>query len=64
MLPDSYAQDAPAYDGVTELYWPDHDTMLSAMGSPSMTEEQAGDAPNFVAPGSVDLLLTRELRLC
>jgi uncharacterized protein (TIGR02118 family) len=60
VLPDSYAAGRPVYDGVTEIYWPDHPTTVRSMGSDSMTVEQAGDAPNFVAPGSVDLLLTRE----
>lgn len=60
VLPDSYDDGSPAYDGVTEIYWPDHDATVRSMGSDSMTVEQAGDAPNFVAPGSVDLLLTRE----
>jgi len=60
VLPDSYDHGSPVYDGVTEIYWPDHDATVRSMGSDSMTVEQAGDAPNFVAPGSVDLLLTRE----
>lgn len=63
VLPDSYDAGLPVYDGVTEIYWPDYDTTVRSMGSDSMTVEQAGDAPNFVAPGSVDLLLTREQQL-
>jgi uncharacterized protein (TIGR02118 family) len=63
VLPDSYAAGSPVYDGVTEIYWPDYDTTVQSMGSDSMTVEQAGDAPNFVAPGSVDLLLTREQQI-
>ncbi len=63
VLPECYDHDMPAYDGVTELYWPDHETTVRSMASPSMTEEQAGDAPNFVAPGSVELMLTREVQV-
>lgn len=63
VLPESYDREPPAYDGVTELYWPDHETTVRSMASPSMTEEQAGDAPNFVAPGSVELVLTREVEV-
>jgi len=63
VLSDSYDAGSPVYDGVTEIYWPDYDTTLRSMGSDSMTVEQAGDAPNFVAPGSVDLLLTREQQI-
>lgn len=60
VLPESYATGRPTYDGVTEIYWPSFDRMVESMGSPSMTVEQAGDAPNFVAPGSVELLVVRE----
>lgn len=63
VLPECYDGETPAYDGVTELYWPDHETTVRSMASPSMTEEQAGDAPNFVAAGSVELMLTREVEL-
>jgi uncharacterized protein (TIGR02118 family) len=63
VLPDCYDRETPVYDGVTELYWPDHETTVRSMASPSMTEEQAGDAPNFVAPGSVELVLTREVEV-
>lgn len=63
VLPDSYDDGSPDYDGVTEIYWPDQESTVRSMSSDSMTVEQAGDAPNFVAPGSVDLLLTREQQL-
>jgi uncharacterized protein (TIGR02118 family) len=63
LLPESYAREAPRYDGVTELYWPDFATMVRSMRSPEMTVEQSGDAPNFVAPGSVDILTVQETRL-
>jgi uncharacterized protein (TIGR02118 family) len=60
VLPESYAKGAPPYDGVTEIYWPSFPAMVASMRSPSMTVEQAGDAPNFVAPGSVDLMASHE----
>lgn len=60
VLPESYAAGRPLYDGVTEIYWPSFASMVESMRSPSMTVEQAGDASNFVAPGSVDLLIVRE----
>ncbi len=60
VLPEIYASGTPPYDGVTEIYWPSFDRMVESMGSHSMTVEQAGDAPNFVAPNSVDILTVRE----
>jgi len=60
LLHDEYSDGAPLYDGVTELYWPSHERMIDSMRSPEMTVEQAGDAPNFVAPGSVDILMVLE----
>lgn len=60
VLPETYASGAPAYDGVTEIYWPSFPRMVASMGSPSMTVEQSSDARNFAAPGSVDLLVVAE----
>ena len=55
-----YAESRPAFDGITELYWPDAATARAAMASRQMIEEQAGDAQNFAEPGSVILFLARE----
>jgi hypothetical protein len=52
--------DAPWYDGVTELHWPDVAAARAAMGSRQMREDQATDAQRFVQPGSVRLLLVEE----
>ena len=37
-----------AFDGITELFWPDYPTALASMASDQMTKDQASDAPNFV----------------
>ena len=59
-LPQTYAAQRPAFDGVTELHWPSVDAARAAMGSRQMTEDQANDAQNFAEPGSVILFLARE----
>lgn len=63
VLPESYQAGVPRYDGITEIYWPDFESMVPSMQSPEMTVDQAGDAKNFVAPGSVDLLTVHEQRI-
>jgi len=62
-VPASYAGTDPAYDGVTELYWPDVAVARAAMASRQMREEQAADALRFVEPGSVSLVLVAEERV-
>jgi len=49
-----------AYDGITEIHWADYAAAERSMKSPQMTVEQAGDASNFVAPGSVEVVLLSE----
>lgn len=49
-----------AYDAITELHWRDYAAALRSMGSREMTVEQARDAANFAAPGSVEILLVAE----
>ncbi len=51
---------SPLGDGITELYWPDAETAAAAISSRQMTEDQAGDAPNFVENGSVSLFLANQ----
>ena len=60
MLPQSYRDASPAYDGITELYWRDYAAAVRSMSSPEMTVEQSRDAANFAAPGSVEVLLVSE----
>lgn len=55
-----YADGQPAFDGITELYWPDVAAARAAMGSRQMIEVQAADAENFAEPGSVLLFLASE----
>lgn len=59
-LDESYAESEPAFDGVTELHWPDLAAARSAMASAQMREEQASDAVHFAAPGSILMLAARE----
>ena len=56
----SYQNVSPAYDGVTELNWPDLPIALSALGSRQMAEEQSNDARNFVELGSVELMMANQ----
>ena len=44
----SYEEGNPDFDGVTEIYWADKNTADAAVVSRQMTEDQAGDAQNFV----------------
>jgi hypothetical protein len=46
--------DGAAYDGITEIHWPDFAAAMRGMNSREMTVEQTGDAANFAAPGSVE----------
>ncbi len=49
-----------AYDGITELFWPDYPTALDSMASDQMTKDQASDAPNFVDGESLIVFLASE----
>ena len=55
-----YDRGRPPFDGVTELHWPSVAAARSAMSSRQMTEDQAGDAKNFVDTDSVVLFLAEE----
>ncbi|MCY4342448.1 MAG: EthD domain-containing protein [Gammaproteobacteria bacterium] len=55
-----YDDGAPAFDGVTELHWPDFATAEAAMASRQMREDQSQDARNFADPDSVRLFLAAE----
>ena len=59
-LPDAGAPVRSAFDGVTEIHWPNADDALAALSSRQMAEDQGGDAANFVDTGSVQLLLAQE----
>ncbi len=48
------------YDGITEIYWLDYASAVRSMKSSQMSVEQAQDAPNFVAPRSVEVMLLSE----
>ena len=50
------------YDGITELFWRDHDTALASMASQQMTVDQSNDAQNFVDGGSLVVFLSSETR--
>ena len=57
---DLYHDATPAFDGVTELYWPDMPTALASIGSRQMIEDQSNDARNFVDLESVDLMMAKQ----
>jgi uncharacterized protein (TIGR02118 family) len=55
-----YGEGRPAFDGISEFYWPDAATARAAMRSRQMVEDQASDAQKFAQPGSVILFLAGE----
>ena len=59
-LLESYESNPPAYDGITEISWRDAQAAMRGITSRQMVEDQANDAPNFVADGSVALYLAQE----
>jgi hypothetical protein len=59
-LIETYAETAPAFDGVTELHWADLAAARGAMASRQMREDQGGDSPHFAAAGSVRMFAARE----
>lgn len=59
-LLESYDKAPPAYDGITEISWRDAGAAMRGITSRQMVEDQASDAPNFVADGSVALYLAEE----
>lgn len=59
-LADSYEAVNPAYDGITEISWPDIEAAGRAIASRQMREDQGGDATNFVDIESVALFMAKE----
>jgi uncharacterized protein (TIGR02118 family) len=59
-LADSYETTNPAYDGITEISWPDIEAAGRAIASRQMREDQGGDAVNFVDIESVALFMAKE----
>ena len=59
-LQDANAPVRSAFDGVTEIHWPNATDALAALSSRQMAEDQGGDAVNFVDTDSVQLLLAQE----
>ena len=57
---DSQETASPAYDGLTEISWPDIETAGRAIGSRQMREDQGSDAPNFVDMESISLFIAKE----
>jgi uncharacterized protein (TIGR02118 family) len=57
VIADDAVEVLPRYDGITEIHWADFAAAQRSMRSREMTVEQAGDAANFAAPGSVELIL-------
>ena len=55
-----YEDQAPSFDGVTELHWPDFATAEAAMASRQMREDQSQDAQNFVNTDTVQLFMAEE----
>ena len=59
-VPLAYERLAPAYDGITEITWPDAGAAGRALVSRQMREDQGSDAPNFVDLDSIALFLAEE----
>jgi uncharacterized protein (TIGR02118 family) len=59
-LAETYCGGEPAFDGVTELHFPDLAAARAAMASRQMREDQGGDSPHFAAAGSVRLFVADE----
>jgi len=57
---ESYQNVSPAYDGVTEIYWPDVPAALASLGSRQMTEDQSNDAKNFADADSIELMIAEQ----
>ena len=57
---DSQETVSPAYDGITEISWPDIEAAGRAIGSRQMREDQGSDAPNFVDMDSISLFMAKE----
>ncbi len=60
VIPESYDDGEPAYDGIAELHWSGYAAAVRSMASDEMTVEQASDASNFVASDSVEVVLMHE----
>jgi uncharacterized protein (TIGR02118 family) len=64
VLPETYESDTPpAYDGVTELWWPDVAKFQESWNSPELQVEQLNDARNFIDETSSTALLAEEARV-
>ncbi|MBT7876487.1 MAG: hypothetical protein HN738_00245, partial [Gammaproteobacteria bacterium] len=57
---DSQETVSQAYDGITEISWPDIEAAGRAIGSRQMREDQGSDAPNFVDMDSISLFMAKE----
>ena len=60
VLPACYEHATPAFDGITEIYWPDMAAAARAVASRQMVEDQGSDAPNFVDMSSIVLFFAKE----
>jgi len=64
VLPETYESDTPpAYDGVTELWWPDVATFQESWKSPEVQVEQLNDGRNFGDGPSSTAMLAEEVRV-
>ena len=62
-VPETYADDIPAYDGVAELWWEDHESFTNYWNSDSVQAIFAADAPRFMDVAGCTAFLVDENRV-
>lgn len=63
VLPETYQDGTPVYDGVAELWWPDFASLEKAAVSPEFRVEQLTDAQQFVDVDHLEGFLVEENRV-
>jgi uncharacterized protein (TIGR02118 family) len=63
VLPETYQEGTPAYDGVAELWWPNVESLEKAAVSPEFRVEQLNDARQFVGVDDLEGFVAEENRV-
>ena len=63
VLPETYQEGPPVYDGVAELWWPDLTSLEKAAESPEFQVEQLNDARKFVNVEQMEGFIADEVRV-
>lgn len=63
VLPETYQEGTPTYDGVAELWWPDLTSVERAAASPEFRVEQLNDARQFVDVENLEGFVAEEYRV-